>query len=259
MARSIVITSGKGGVGKTSICANLALALCKLGQRVLAVDADFGFNNLDVALGVENNVLYDVGDVFIGRCRTKQALIKHNEFSNLFILPSNSTSANDVGPQNLKVIIEQLRSSFDYVLIDSPAGIDAGFHRAVSCADEAIVVTTPSLISLRDADKVVAILQSYKLAGTKLVINKVRGDLVVAEKMLKPTDIEQMLKTKLIGIIPDDDEIFLNLSNQKSARAVKAFKILANNVHKNCSVLFDTTSRYLGFFGSIKRSLKGLV
>lgn len=258
MARKIVITSGKGGVGKTTVTANLGVFLSSLGARVVMVDVDFGLNNLDVVMGVENKIVYDVSDVLSGRCRTKQALVQDNGRKNLFVLPScgqNPTSA--VSGQQLKLIIESLSPLFDYVLIDCPAGLDAGFHRAVACAEEAIVVSTPALTSLRDADKTVTVLKSYRLQSVGLVVNRVRGDLIMSEKMLLPRDIEELLKTDLIGVIPEEDAVFLSgASLPKTSDAYKAYKMLAAKIHSGAGKIFDPTKKYSGFFGSIRRSIK---
>ncbi len=262
MAKKIVITSGKGGVGKTTLTANLGIALSNMGLRVALIDVDFGLNNLDVVLGLENKVVYDILDVLEGRCRIKQALVQHREKKNLYVLPSNSLRAGStVSGQNLKLIVENVSPVFDYVLLDCPAGIDVGFHRAVSCADSAIVVTTPNLPSLRDADKVISILRSYKLDKIGLVVNRARGDLIVNEKMMLPSDVQELLKTELIGVLPEEDTVFLssgyNLPNRSDS--FKAYKLLADNVHKGNKRLFDVTSKYQGFFGSIRRSIKNSV
>lgn len=258
MSRKIVITSGKGGVGKTTLTVNLGEALADLGLRVVLVDVDFGLNNLDVVLGVENSVVFNLVDVIEGRCRAKQALVQSKKRKNLFVLPSGNELSSSVTGQNIKLLIEGLENLFDYVLIDCPAGIDLGFHRAVSVADEAIVVATPNITSLRDADKVVSILKSYKLNKVGLVVNRVRGDLILTHKMLLPMDIEQLLKTELIGVLPEEDEVFLSSGYGLPSRccSARAYKILANNVHKNTKKIFDTTCKYSGFFGSIRRSIK---
>ena len=257
VAKKIVITSGKGGVGKTTVTANIGSQISSMGYRVLLCDVDFGLNNLDVVLGIESCVVYDVKDVLDGRCRSRQALIQHPRFKNLYVLPSDKSGTGNINGQNLKLIIDGLSSVFDYVLLDCPAGIDIGFHRAVSCADSAIVVTTPALSSLRDADKVISILDSYRLEKVSLIVNKVRGDLVAERKMMFPKDVEDILKTHLIGVIPEDDDILLNRGgvNFKST-AGKAYKIIANNIISGTSVIFDAISKYNGFFGSIRRGLK---
>ena len=262
MAKKIVITSGKGGVGKTTVVANLGVALADLGLRVALIDVDFGLNNLDVVLGVENKVVYDILDVFEGRCRIKQALIQCADRKNLFVMPSGSlNSANILNGQNVKVIVENMAPLFDYILIDCPAGIDLGFHRAISSADEAIVVATPNMPSLRDADKVITILKSYKLEKISLVVNRARGDLISGQKMMTPIDIQSLLKTEVVGVLPEEDSVFLsigyNLPNRSDSK--KAYKILAGNVHNGNKKIFDVTNKYNGFFGSIRRGLKNKV
>ncbi len=259
MARKIVITSGKGGVGKTTVTANLGLALASMGQRVCLVDIDFGLNNLDVVLGIENKVVYDISDVLDGRCRIKQALVQENNKKNLYVLPSGSVdSSARISGQSIKLLVESITQLFDYILFDCPAGIDVGFHRAVSCADEAIVVTTPSLTSIRDADKVISILNSYRLDKVGLVINRVRGDLIMSDKMLMPADIKELLKIDLIGVLPEEDAVFLSsgYSLPKKSDSSRSYKYLASNIHKGTKKLFDATNKYSGFFGSIRRSIK---
>ncbi|MBR5387885.1 MAG: septum site-determining protein MinD [Clostridia bacterium] len=259
MARKIVVTSGKGGAGKTTVTANLGIFLAKTGARVVLVDVDFGLNNLDVVMGVENKIVYDVADILDGRCRVKQALVQDNGHKNLFVLPSGSlTASSPVSGQQLKLITESLSELFDYVILDCPAGLDCGFHRAVACADEAVVVTTPNLPSLRDADKAVTILKSYRLNKISLVVNRARGDLIMSDKMLFPKDIESLLKIPLIGVLPEEDAVFLSsgYTLPKSCDSYKAYKILANNLHKNSGKIYDVTAKYSGFFGSIRRSIK---
>lgn len=258
MARKIVITSGKGGVGKTTVAANLGMNLSLLGARVALVDVDFGLNNLDVVMGIENKVVYDINDVLEGRCRVKQALVQDNGHKNLYVLPSDNLRATSaVTGQNLKAVTENLSPLFDYLLLDCPAGVDAGFHRAVSCADEAILVSTPCFSSLRDADKVVSILKSYKLEKISLVANRVRGDLVAVEKTLSPKDMESLLKIPLIGVLPDEDDVMLyGAGFSPASRIGRAFRILARNVEEDTRRIYDATARYTGFFGQIKRGLR---
>ena len=258
VGRKIVITSGKGGVGKTTITANLGKALAAMGNRVVLIDIDFGLNNLEVVMGVENKVVYDLVDVFEGRCRLKQALVEDNKRKNLYILPSGSGLSPEITGQNIKYMIESLVNSFDYVLLDCPAGIDLGFHRAVSCADEAIVVVTPNIPSVRDADKVISILKSYKLDNISLVVNRARGDLIIDKKSLNPIDIKSMLKVSLVGVLPEEDEVFLScgFSLARSSDSYKAYKILAENLHKNQNKVYDVMAKYSGFIGSIRRSVK---
>lgn len=253
MARKIVVTSGKGGVGKTTVAAYLAAQLAKKGKSVVLCDADFGLNNVDVVCGVENFVVYDVVDVIEGRCRAKQALVKHPDFSNLYVLTScHSAPERYVSPQSLKIVLDALAPQFDFILIDCPAGVDEGFHRAVACADEAIVVTTPHVSAIRDADKVITLLKSYRLATLNLVINKVRGDLLVFGDCLTPSEIEELLKVPIVGLLPDEYHIGVGaLSNVHPA-----FKTLANNLLSGKQKLYDVTRRYVGIMGSVRRMLK---
>ncbi len=253
MARKIVVTSGKGGVGKTTVAAYLAAQLAKKGKSVVLCDADFGLNNVDVVCGVENFVVYDVVDVIEGKCRAKQALVKHPDFSNLYVLTScHSAPERYVSPQSLKIVLDALAPQFDFILIDCPAGVDEGFHRAVACADEAIVVTTPHVSAIRDADKVITLLKSYRLATLNLVINKVRGDLLVFGDCLTPNEIEELLKVPIVGLLPDEYRIGIgSLSNIHPA-----FKTFANNLLSGKQKLYDVTRRYVGVMGSVRRMLK---
>lgn len=257
MARKIVFTSGKGGVGKTTLTANLGRKLSMLGNRVVLLDVDIGLNNLDVIMNIENKVIYDIADVIEGKCRLKQALVQDVQYPSLFILPSNRLfSATKINSYNIQAVVNQLNETFDYILIDCPAGIDTGFHRAVFSASEAIVVTTPHISSIRDADKVLTILNSYKLQKIGLVINRVRGDLMLNGQMIDVKQICSLLKTDLLGVIPEDDRIttnsnMLNLKNQQDA-----FKMLAENIHFEKNQIFDYKLKYKGFFGGIKRSIR---
>lgn len=258
MAKKIVITSGKGGVGKTTVTAQLALKLSALGLRVAVIDTDFGLNNLDVVLGLEDKVVYDLSDVFDGRCRVKQALVQDNGHKNLYLLSSSNTFDNAITGQKLNCVIENLTPTFDYILLDSPAGIESGFERAVACAEQAIVVTTTCMSSIRDADKVISLLKSYKFEKIDVVVNKVRGDLILDNLSLDVFAVENVLKTKVIGVIPESDEVLLSSGEGLPSRtsASKAFKILANNIDKNTYKIYDATRKYTGLLGSIKRSLK---
>lgn len=260
MCRRIVITSGKGGVGKTTLVAHLGWALAASGLRVLLMDTDIGLNNLDVVCGVENKIVYDIIDVIEGRCRAKQALIQLPQPS-LYIMPSaHSYDKSAVCGQNIKMVIERLKDSFDYILIDCPAGIEKGFHRSVAAADEAIVVVTPNIASIRDADKVIQLLKTYELAQIYLAVNRARGDLIVRGESISVEEVVDLLKIPLIGVVPDDDDVSIYaglgqpLSNGKNTQ--KAFGLLARNIHKEKNDIFDCTERYRGFFGSIKRGLK---
>lgn len=252
MSRRIVITSGKGGVGKTTICANLGVRLAKKGKRVVMLDADVGLNNLDVLMGVENKVVYDIFDVLSGRCTVKQALIEDMFIPNLFILPSTHSFAGArVQPSQFRKLVESLRG-FDYILIDCPAGISGGFHRAVSMADEACVVVTPAISSIRDADKVLTLLSGYELKSVSLVINRIRGDLVLSREMMSAEDICRLLKKTPTAIIPESDEIALSSAYGTFTDREGVFSLFADNVVNGTKKVIDCREKYRGFFGKMR-------
>lgn len=257
MARKIVITSGKGGVGKTSICANLGMHLAGMGLRVVLIDVDIGLNNLDVVMSIENKVVFDIVDVIENRCRIKQALVQDFLNSNLYTLPSvHSHSTILVTGENIKKVIDNLATFFDYVLIDCPAGIDAPFKRAIFGAEEAIVVATPHLSSLRDADKVVNLLLSGNIKNIGLIVNRVRGDLMLEKEIMTVGDISQALNLPLLGVVPEDDKMSMGLIRTNSGGAYKAINMSAKNLHNNTGKLYDCTLQFKGFWGAIKRGLR---
>lgn len=260
MARAIVLTSGKGGVGKTTVTANLGMHLASKNYRVCLIDMDIGLNNLDVVMNMEDRVLYTIMDVIEGNCRLKEALIQDDYFPLLYLLSTGGLGQNlTIQLSQIKAVINELHAMFDYILIDCPAGIDAGFKRAVSCADEAIIVTTPHLSSVRDADKVVTILSSYQIVSKRFVINRARGDLMQDKVMIDVHDIGKALGIEFGGVIPEDDRAITNTSasikNNKVALN-RAFEILANNIITGEKKLFDCTYKYRGLFGGLKKLIK---
>lgn len=262
MSRVIVVTSGKGGVGKTTVCANLGLNLAKRNYRVCVVDMDIGLNNLDVVLGMESRVLYSMQDVLDGKCRLRQALVQDTTYPLLYLLSSGCVVHNlTIRPEYIKAVIDELKTMFDYILIDCPAGIDAGFNRAVICAEEAIVVTTPHLSSIRDADKVVTILGTYNLSSIKFVVNRARGDLIIDKLMLNVYDISKALKIEFGGVVPEDDNIILTqvYNNNKldyHLPSHRAFLILSQNIETGSKKLYDCTHKYKGMIGGMRKFLK---
>ena len=259
MARKIVITSGKGGVGKTTICANLGSYLA-INYRVCLIDLDIGLNNLDVVMNMEDRVVYTIMDIIENKCRLKEALIQDDYYPLLYVLSSGGLNQNlTVQLSQIKAVVNQMHNMFDFILIDCPAGIDAGFKRAVSCADEALIITTPHLSSIRDADKVVTILSSYNISSKRFVINRARGDLIQDKLMFDVYDIGKTLGIEFGGVIPEDDNAITNTSahikNNKIALN-RAFDILSNNIITGEKKLFDCTYKYKGFLGSIKKILK---
>lgn len=262
MARKIVITSGKGGVGKTTVAANLGAKIAATGKRVVLVDLDIGLNNLDIVMGIENKVVYDIIDCVKGRCRIKQALIAPDKnYPSLYVLPScHGYDKASVTGQNIKIVIDKLAVVFDYILIDCPAGIENGFHRAASVADEAIIVTTPHMSSIRDAEKVIEVLRSYELCAMTTLINRVRGDLILSGDMVDVKTIFEELGLPAAGIIPEDDSISVKSVYggvlDISSGAEEAFTVLASNIINGKNHIYDYKSFYSGFFGKIRRVIK---
>src|SRR6516164_11687370 len=206
-ARRIVLTSGKGGVGKTTMTANLGATLAKRGKRVILIDADIGLRNLDLVLGLEKRIVFDLVEVAEGRCQLRQALIKDKRFESMSILPAAQTREKDaITEEQFSSIVEQAAEVADYVLIDCPAGIEAGFRNAVAGAAEAIVVTTPEVSAIRDADRVVGKLNDKKIP-IRLIVNRLRPEMVRTGDMLTVEDVCEILAVELLGIVPDDEEV----------------------------------------------------
>lgn len=260
MGRKIAVVSGKGGVGKTTIACGLGLALAKSGKSVCLIDLDVGLNNLDVLLGVENKVVYDLGDCIEGRCRIKQALIGDSSFENLYLLPSIRFSEVDISFAQIKAVTDKLAGVFDFVIIDAPAGTGENFELAVASAGEAIVVVTPHVASLRDADKVIGILKGAGIENTSVVVNRIRGDMVARKEMLNHNQIEKLLKTSVIGVVPESDDINIYSSFRfdkiTKSNAVVAFTMLVHNIKNDKKIIYDYESRYKGLMGIIRRNIK---
>jgi septum site-determining protein MinD len=211
-ARTITVTSGKGGVGKTTATANLAVALARLGRRVVCVDADIGLRNLDVVMGLENRIVYDLVDVVEGRCKLRQAMVKDKRVPDLYLLPAAQTrDKTAVSPQDMIALTNQLRADFDFIMIDSPAGIEWGFRNALAPADEVIVVTNPEAPAVRDADRIVGLIEAEERhIPTSLVINRAKIDMIRRGDMLSVDDVLEILSIRLLGVIPDDESIIIS-------------------------------------------------
>ncbi|MGM8364710.1 septum site-determining protein MinD [Virgibacillus sp. W0181] len=214
MGEAIVITSGKGGVGKTTTTANIGTALALMGKKVCLIDTDIGLRNLDVIMGLENRIIYDIVDVIEERCKLKQALISDKRFDFLSLLPAAQTSDKSaVTTEGMEKIVAELKQDYDYIIIDCPAGIEQGFQNAVTGADQAIVVTTPEKSSVRDADRIIGLLEQYNMERPRLIINRIRNQMMKDGSMLAVDDIVQILSIDLIGIVVDDDQV-IAASNQ---------------------------------------------
>ena len=206
MGEVIVITSGKGGVGKTTTTANVGTGLAMLGKKVVLIDTDIGLRNLDVVMGLENRIVYNLVDVVENNCRIKQALIKDKRY-----LPSAQTKDKTaVTPEQMKKLADDLKEEFDYILMDCPAGIEQGFKNAIAGADRALVVTTPEVSAVRDADRIIGLLEANEIGSTHLVVNRLRTDMVKEGNMMSSEDVVEILAVDLIGVVPDDENIVIS-------------------------------------------------
>jgi len=237
MGRVIVITSGKGGVGKTTATANIGTGLAMLGKKVVMVDTDIGLRNLDVVLGLENRIVYDIVDAVRGNCRLKQALIKDKRYENMFLLPAAQTKDKTaVSEEQMIELCHQLKEEFDYVIIDCPAGIEHGFKNAIAGAESAIVVTTPEVSAVRDADRIIGLLEAAGLANPQLIVNRIRSNMVKTGDMMSVDDILDILAIELLGVVPDDDAIVISTNRGEptvmddDSRPGKAFRNISRRI-----------------------------
>jgi septum site-determining protein MinD len=237
MGEVIVVTSGKGGVGKTTSSANIGTGLALLNKKVALVDADIGLRNLDVVMGLENRIVYDIIDVIEGNCRLKQALIKDKRYQNLFLLPAAQTKdKNAINPEQMQKLCEQMKEEFDYIIIDCPAGIEQGFKNAVAGADRAIVVTTPEVSAVRDADRIIGLLEAAEIKNVMLVLNRIRPDMVKRGDMMALEDVTDILAIGVLGIVPDDESIVVSTNRgepcvaDNNSKAGQAFRNITKRV-----------------------------
>lgn len=237
MSEVIVITSGKGGVGKTTTSANIGTGLAVLGKRVAMVDADIGLRNLDVIMGLENRIVYDLIDVVEGTCRLKQALIKDKRFPNLFLLPAAQTREKDsVSVEQMQKLCGQLREEFDFVILDCPAGIEHGFRNAIAGADRAVVVTTPEISAVRDADRIIGLLEANELRNPMLILNRIRPEMVKRGDMMALDDVTDILAIDVLGVVPDDESIVVSANRgepsvlDENSKAGQAFRNISRRL-----------------------------
>ncbi|MDP4087642.1 MAG: septum site-determining protein MinD [Bacillota bacterium] len=263
MGEAIVITSGKGGVGKTTTTANLGTALASMGKKVVVIDGDTGLRNLDVLMGLENRIIFTLIDVIEGRCRLKQAMIKDKRLSNLFLLPTAQTrDKNDIKAEDMLKLVEELKEDFDYVLIDCPAGIEQGFENAVIGADRAVVVVNPEVTSVRDADRVIGKLDAKGIEDHGLLINRLNIDMVKNGDMLNINDIIETLSIKLIGVVPDDRNITISTNKgepivlDNKASSGQAFKNIARRITGEEVPLMNLEGEGGGLLSAFKKFFK---
>ncbi len=229
---SIVVTSGKGGVGKTTTSANIGTGLAMLGYSVVVLDADIGLRNLDVVMGLENRIVYDIVDVVEKNCKLKQALIKDKRHENLYLLPAAQTKDKTaVSSSQMVELVNELKENYDYIIIDSPAGIEQGFQYSIAGADEAIIVTTPEVSAVRDADRVIGILEANEIYQPKLIVNRIRQDMVKRGDMMNIEDILDILAVKLLGVVPDDENVVI--STNRGEPVVMDEKALSGKAYRN--------------------------
>lgn len=262
MSQAIVITSGKGGVGKTTTTANLGVALALGGARVVVVDADIGLRNLDVVMGLENRIVYDLVDVVEGYCRLRQALIKDKRVDGLFLLPAAQTKdKNAVNPEQMKELIEALKEEHDFIIVDCPAGIEQGFRNAVSGADRAVIVTTPEVSAVRDADRITGLLEASGFENP-LIINRIKPRMVARGDMMDIPDIIDILAIDLLGVVPDDDYIVVSTNRGEPAvmadtsRAGEAYRNIARRIRGE-EVPFLDLSEKETIWSRLRRLMRG--
>lgn len=211
MSEVIVVTSGKGGVGKTTTSANVGTGLASMGKKVILIDADIGLRNLDVVMGLENRIVYNLVDVIEGNCRLKQALIKDKRQNGLYLMPAaQAKDKTAITPGQMVKLVDTLKQQFDYIIIDCPAGIEQGFQNAIAGADRALVVTTPEVSAIRDADRIVGLLEANEIKTIHLVVNRLRIDLVKRGEMMTVEDVVDILGIPLIGTVPDDENVVIS-------------------------------------------------
>ncbi len=261
-ATVVTVTSGKGGVGKTTATANLAAALAAGEQRVVCIDADIGLRNLDVVLGLENRIVYDLVDVVEGRCKLRQAMIRDKRLTDLFLIPAAQTrDKTAVAPEDMVRVVDELRPKFDWVLIDSPAGIERGFRNALAPADVVLIVTNPEVSAVRDADRIIGMAEAELKDEPKLILNRIRPDMVRRGEMLKAEDVLDVLAIELIGVVPEDEGVLV-ASNQgvplalnNRSKAGQAFRDIAKRLMGDEIPMADLEAQD-GLFGRLSRLVK---
>ena len=263
MGKTIVVTSGKGGVGKTTATANLGAALALRNKKVVVIDTDIGLRNLDVVMGLENRIVYDLVDVVEGTCKLQQAMIRDKYAKELYLIPAAQTrDKSAIAPEQLRNVCTRLKEDFDYVIVDCPAGIEQGFQNAVAASDSAVVITTPEVSAVRDADRVIGLLEAASLKSPDLVINRVRPKMVSEGDMMDKDDVLNLLSVNILGIVPDDSQIIV--ATNKGVPVVHDAKSLSGEAFRRIAARLDgedvpflsldekkgVMSRFKGFFNA---------
>ena len=262
MGTVIVITSGKGGVGKTTTTANIGTGLAMLGKQVVMIDTDIGLRNLDVVLGLENRIVYDIVDVVKGNCRLKQALIRDKRFETMFLLPAAQTKDKTaVSEQEMKDLCLKLNEEFEYVIIDCPAGIEHGFRNAIAGAEKAVVVTTPEVSAVRDADRIVGLLEANEIRNPVLILNRIRPDMVKRGDMMTLEDVTEVLAIDVLGIVPDDESIVISTNRGEpcvidpNSKAGQAYRNITRRIMGESIPLMDLNED-AGVMAKLKKFFK---
>ncbi len=258
-AKVITVTSGKGGVGKTTTTANLAVALASNNQKVVCIDGDIGLRNLDVVLGLENRIVYDLVDVVEGRCRLKQAMIRDKRLPELHLIPAAQTrDKSAVSPSDMVRLCDELRQDHDWILIDSPAGIERGFRNVLAPADIVLVVTNPEVSAVRDADRIIGLVESEEKGPARLILNRVNPTLVKRGDMLNAEDVLELLAVELIGIVPEDENVVVSTNRgapvalDGKSKAGMAFQNIARRLRGE-TVPFMNIDEKDGFFNKLSK------
>ncbi len=249
--RVVTVTSGKGGVGKTTVSANLAVALARMGRKVVALDSDIGLRNLDIVMGLENRIVYDLVDVVEGRCRLRQAMIRDKRLPELYLIPAAQTRDKmAVSPSDMILVCDQLRKEVDYVIVDSPAGIERGFRNAIAPADQVLIVTNPEVSAVRDADRIIGLIEAEEKGPGRLIVNRLKPGMVARQDMLSVEDIWDILRVDVIGVIPEDESILISSNqgapvalNGSHALAAQAFHNIARRLEGESVPMLDLTQK----------------
>jgi len=258
-ARIVTVTSGKGGVGKTTATANIGVALASMGQKVTCIDSDIGLRNLDVVLGLENRIVYDLVDVVENQCRVRQAMIRDKRFEELFLIPAAQTrDKNSISPSDMISITNEIKDEMDWILIDSPAGIERGFRNAIAPADEVLVVTNPDVSAVRDADRIIGIIESEEKGPARLIINRLNPSMIKRGDMMNADDILELLAVKLIGIVPEDEGVIVSTNMGKpivmdpKSKAGQAFRNIARRLNGDDIPLMELSDK-ANFFDKLSQ------
>ena len=262
IGKVVTITSGKGGVGKTTATANIGAGLAGFGGKVVCIDADIGLRNLDVVLGLENRIVYDLVDVVEGRCRLRQAMIRDKRLPELYLIPAAQTrDKSAVSPSDMMRLCDELRAVYDWILINSPAGIERGFRNAVAPADMVVVLTNPEVSAVRDADRIIGLIEAEEKGPAQLVINRIKPEMVRRGDMLSVEDVLELLAVDLIGMVPDDENVMLSTNRglpvvlDGKSKAGQAFRNIARRINGE-DVPFLNLDEEAGFFGRLTRLIR---